>query len=142
MLLFLKSFLHVGLLNMNDFKTFIWPIDGALTVTTTLGQSGPGSNGSNPHSPYLQNWSFTTRCSLVSYSPPPLFKGVQSAYSKPHWQFSQVISCFDFYQPQLVYFSSTKFYNPILTCLIIHNAFINCTLFKYIWGVTFLPFLK
>ena len=31
--------------NWTNRKRLIWPIDGALTGTTTLGQSGPGSNG-------------------------------------------------------------------------------------------------
>ena len=44
--------------------------NGTLTGTTTLGHSGYGSNeneGMTPCSPVVQNWSFTTRCSLVSY---------------------------------------------------------------------------
>ena len=37
----------------------IWPIDGSLTGTTTLGQSGPGSNGNEgvlhiPQTPRLE----------------------------------------------------------------------------------------
>ena len=31
---------------INSFDSFIWSIDGTLTGTTTLGQSGPGSNDS------------------------------------------------------------------------------------------------
>ena len=48
----------------------IWLILGTLTGITTLGQSGPGSNGNEVvtlHFSELQNWSLTTRYSLVSY---------------------------------------------------------------------------
>ena len=40
----------------------IWPIDRTLSGATTLGQSGPCSNGNTPHSPKLQHyWSLTIR---------------------------------------------------------------------------------
>ena len=41
----------------------IWPIDGTKKSTTTLGQSGPGSNGNG----VLQDYRLTIRCSFVSY---------------------------------------------------------------------------
>ena len=40
------------------------------TDATTPGQSEPGNNGNKrvtPYFPELQNWSFTTRCSLMPY---------------------------------------------------------------------------
>ena len=36
----LNSFKHKKWLDIS-----VWPIDGTLTGTTTLGQGGPGSNG-------------------------------------------------------------------------------------------------
>ena len=47
-----------------------------LINTTTLSQSGPGSNVSErvtPHTPDVQNWDFTIRCSLVPYPEQPFF---------------------------------------------------------------------
>ena len=45
--------------------------NGILIIATTPGQSASGSNNNErvgiPQSLELQNWSFTTRCSLVSY---------------------------------------------------------------------------
>ena len=48
-----------------------------LTGTTTLDQSGPGSNGNEGvlHFPKAPNCHLTTRCNLVSYSENPLFGG-------------------------------------------------------------------
>ena len=61
---------------LNNFKYSKWekcsnqPKDGTLTGTTTLGQSGPGSNGNEwaaPHSSKLQDLGFTIKCSLMLY---------------------------------------------------------------------------
>ena len=52
-----------------------------LTDTTTLGQSGFGSNGSEGvlHSPpELQNRIFTMRCNLMPYPQHPFFCGAGS----------------------------------------------------------------
>ena len=49
-----------------------------LQNTTSLGQSGHGSNGSESetsHSPKLLDWSLITECSLVSYPRHPFFGG-------------------------------------------------------------------
>ena len=50
----------------------ISPKDGTRTGTSTLGQSGPGSNNNGHyfqvHSTDLQNRSLTIRCGLVSYT--------------------------------------------------------------------------
>ena len=43
---------------------------GTVTGTNTLGQSELGSNDNKwgtPHTPDLQDWSLTIRCSLMSY---------------------------------------------------------------------------
>ena len=37
--------------NTNNFQTSILPIDGTLTGTTTLGKSGPRSNGNEEVTP-------------------------------------------------------------------------------------------
>ena len=51
-------------------QPFLFEPEMGLTGTTTPSQSGHGNNGNEgvtPHSPNLQDWSFTIRCSLVSY---------------------------------------------------------------------------
>ena len=56
--------------NTNQIQTFIWQTDRTIAVITTLGLSGPGSNGNKgvtPHSPDLQNWNLTIGYNLVSY---------------------------------------------------------------------------
>ena len=68
-----KTYLHnyfklvnTLLIQIDLFET----IDGTLTCTTTLSQSGPGSNvneGVTPHSSKLQQWNLTRGCSWVSY---------------------------------------------------------------------------
>ena len=64
---FFFFFLPTALLNIDNFLiSSIWAIDGILTGTTTLDQTGPGSNGI-PHTMIHQNWSFTVRYSLESY---------------------------------------------------------------------------
>ena len=59
------------------FKNLFDLYDRVLTGTTTMGQSGPGSNGNEEetqHSLDLPNWSLTIWCSVVSYSGHPLFR--------------------------------------------------------------------
>ena len=63
------------MINRNNFQT-----DDTLTVTTTHGQSGPGSNdngrGLHTHQCLeLQNWSLLMRSSLMSYLGYPLYFG-------------------------------------------------------------------
>ena len=51
-------------------QTSIWPIDRALSGTTTMEQSGPGSDGNKGgtlYSPKLQNWSLTIRLFSVIF---------------------------------------------------------------------------
>ena len=45
---FFRGIFPIVLSNTNDFKQFIWHIDGPLTDTTTPGQSVPGSYGNQP----------------------------------------------------------------------------------------------
>ena len=53
---------------------FIWPTDETLTGTTSQQQSVPGSNGT--HTPELQNWTLTVKCSLLSCTRHPFRLGV------------------------------------------------------------------
>ena len=63
---------HFKQKNTSLSQTSIWLIDGNLTCITTLGHSGPGSNGYkgvilHPCTLEIQNWSLPIRCNLVSY---------------------------------------------------------------------------
>ena len=67
-------FLHDDIVSSIHYKWFsnrsILHIDGTLTGTATLGQSGPVNNGNErctPHYSELQNWNLITRYSLLSY---------------------------------------------------------------------------
>ena len=48
----------------------IWPIDRTLSSVTTLGQSGPGSNGNGEVFHQLQSWSLT----IISWTNSVLFE--------------------------------------------------------------------
>ena len=73
----------------------IWPIDGNLTETNILGQSGPGRNGNEVVLHTFQNRSLTIRCHLVKYTGCLLFflvgvslipqQGMQTASSKENF---------------------------------------------------------
>ena len=54
---------------IKKFSGSIWPIDGTLTGTAILIQSGPDSDGNKEvlHNTQILNRSLTIRCSFMSY---------------------------------------------------------------------------
>ena len=84
---------QIILLNYQYFSNrSFWLVYGTLTGTTTLGQSGTRSNGNDGVLYTLQNWIFTTRCSLVSYSGHPsvgvpLCRGYSQCILSPAYRF-------------------------------------------------------
>ena len=72
--------MHTVQSNANNLWTDLFDAwIGTLRGTNTLTQSGAGSNGDEgvtPHTPDLQNWNATTRCSSVLYLCPPIRGGL------------------------------------------------------------------
>ena len=64
--------------SMSTLFGSIWPIDWILSGATTLGQSGPGSDGNEGALRIPQNWNLTIR--LFSYPGHPYGEG--SYFSK------------------------------------------------------------
>ena len=92
--------------------TSIWVINGTLKSTTTLGQSGRGSNGIEriPHTPWI------SRCSWASYKGQTFFEGrspsllheIQWVHPKSCWM--TLMHCEFIYQDMHIFLPKDFFF--------------------------------
>ena len=113
----------------------IWPIDRTLTDSTTLDQSGFGSNGNQGVFWTLQSWILSIRYSLVSYWEHPFFfscvrgdlpicKRQHQNFLSPneiHWSEWQVLSLWSIEENQKYDQSKSEILNSSLIDKIKHK---------------------
>ena len=80
-----EYFFTLSTSNANNFQRSIWLVDRTLTDTTTPGRRNVIEGGDTSNSPLLQNWSLTSRSSLMLYTRTPFWETsfTTAVYCKP-----------------------------------------------------------